>query len=70
MITHEQLNEWFVKAKLNKQESLELAQKYSNNIKLSEYYLHLSQVADHQLSLIYRMFDQERMNEELGIKEK
>lgn len=54
---------WKREVEKTKREGLEKANQYSNNEKLSEYYLHIAEVADHQLSLLERLL-QEAIEEE------
>lgn len=60
MITTAQLREWQKKIKCTLDKSLACAKTYPAKSKMRQYYVHLAQTADAQLSLIERLIRQSK----------
>lgn len=60
---------WKREVEKTKRDAIEKAEQYHNSPKLSEYYVHIAEVADHQLSLLERLV-QEALDEEELKREK
>lgn len=55
MITVEELINLNIDLHRTRNESIALAKENAGNIKLSEYYVHLATVAEHQIDLMHRI---------------